>query len=50
MNTYRYLTALLLALAWGSSFGQGSIVPCLGADASRWHNCQGAVNFANGDR
>jgi hypothetical protein len=50
MTIYRHVVALLLVLSWGSSFGQGSIVPCLGADATRWHNCQGAVNFANGDR
>lgn len=50
MNNYRYPTVLLLVLAWGSAMAQSSMAPCVGGDAKRWHNCQGAVNFASGDR
>ena len=50
MNNYRPLTVLFLVLAWGSAMAQSTMAPCVGGDAKRWHNCQGAVNFASGDR
>ena len=50
MNNYRPLTVLFLVLAWGNAMAQSNMAPCVGGDAKRWHNCQGAVNFASGDR
>ena len=44
------LRFVLLCLMAGSAFAQSSLPACQGGNASRWTNCFGTLNFADGEK
>ncbi len=40
----------LIVFCVGSAMAQSQLPSCAGKDARRWTNCQGVINFINGDR
>ena len=51
MKLLSRLTILFLTVfVAGSAIAQSQLPSCAGKDAKRWTNCQGVINFTNGDR
>lgn len=50
MNIHTFLLVTLLLLSTKDAFSDNKLVLCKGSDAQRWTNCQGVINFSNGDR
>jgi hypothetical protein len=50
MNIHTFLLVTLLLLSTKDAFSDNKLLLCKGSDAQRWTNCQGVINFSNGDR
>ena len=50
MSRIKTLALIFAVVVAGSASAQSQLPSCAGKDAKRWTNCQGVINFTDGDR